>query len=99
MLRRALLVFLLLSFLVAPADATWSIVVVNRRTGEVAVGAATCIARINLVSGLPTLVPGVGAGVVQASGDRTDLVPMTVGLKAGLPPSEILTLVREAESS
>jgi hypothetical protein len=99
MLRRALLVLVLFTFLVAPAGATWSIVVVNRRTGEVAVGAATCIARINLVSGLPTLVPGVGAGVVQASGNRMDLVPMTQGLKAGLAPSDILTLVRLAEPS
>src|SRR5262245_8889102 len=99
MLRRALLALALVSFLVAPADATWSIVVVNRRTGEVAVGSATCIARINLVSGLPTVVPGVGAGVVQASGSRTDLVPMTEGLKAGLDPSDILVLVQRAEPS
>ena len=99
MSRRVLLVSLLLSFLVAPADATWSIVVVNRRTGEVAVGAATCIQRINLVTGLPTLVPGVGAGVVQASGSSSDLVPMTMGLRAGLSPAEILTLVRAAEPS
>jgi hypothetical protein len=99
MLRRALIAFLLLSVLVAPANATWSIVVVNRRTGEVAVGAATCIARINLAMGLPTLVPGVGAGVVQASGSREDLVPMTEGLKAMLPPVQILALVRDAEPS
>jgi len=99
MFRRALLGFLLLSFLVAPAGATWSIVVVNRRTGEVAVGAATCIARINLVSGLPTLIPGVGAGVVQASGSRQDLVPMTMGLRERLSPAEILELVRAAEPS
>jgi len=99
MLRRALFAFLFVSLLVAPADATWSIVVVNRRTGEVAVGAATCIARINLAMGLPTLVPGVGAGVVQASGNRLDLVPMTQGLKAGLAPSAILALVRAVEPS
>lgn len=97
--RRALLVVLFFSLLVAPIDATWSVVVVNRRTGEVAVGAATCIARINLATGLPTLVPGVGAGVIQASGSSSDLVPMTLGLRAGLSPAEILVLVRAAEPS
>lgn len=99
MFRRALLVVLLFSLLVGPAGATWSIVVVNRRTGEVAVGAATCIARINLATGLPTLVPGVGAGVVQASGSSSDLVPMTLGFRDGLSPAEILELVRAAEPS
>lgn len=99
MLRRILLGFVLVSLLVAPADATWSIVVVNRRTGEVAVGAATCIARINLATGLATLVPGVGAGVIQASGSSSDLVPMTVALRAGLSPAEILEIVKDVEPS
>jgi hypothetical protein len=99
MLRRLLLAFLCASLLVSPAGATWSIVVVNRRTGEVAVGAATCIARINLLGGLTTVVPGVGAGVVQASGDSQDLLPMTVGLRQRLDPAEILELVLAAEPS
>jgi hypothetical protein len=99
MLRRALLAFVLASTLVLPANATWSIVVVNRRTGEVAIGSATCIARINLVLGLPTVVPGVGGGVVQASGSSADLVPMTQGLRAGLAPADILDLVIAAEPS
>lgn len=99
MFRRALLAFLCASILVGPAGATWSIVVVDRRTGEVAVGAATCIARINLLTGLPTLVPGVGAGVIQASGDSSDLLPMTEGFRLGLAPAEILTLVQAAEPS
>jgi hypothetical protein len=99
MLRRGLLAFLCASLLVAPASATWSIVVVNRRTGEVAVGSATCIARINLLSGLTSVVPGVGAGVIQASGDSSDLLPMTEAFRLGLAPADILVLVRAAESS
>lgn len=99
MLRRALLAVLVASLLVPPAGATWSIVVVNRRTGEVAVGAATCIPRINLLNGLATVVPGVGGGVVQASGSSDDLVPMTIGLRAGLSPADILDLVIAAEPS
>jgi len=98
MLRRVLLGFLCASLVVSPAHATWSIVVVNRRTGEVAVGGATCIARINLMSGLATVVPGVGAGVIQASGDSDDLLPMTEGFRARLDPSDILDLVIAADS-
>jgi hypothetical protein len=99
MVRRLLLSFLCASLLVSPLGATWSIVVVNRRTGEVAVAAATCIARINLLSGLTTVVPGVGAGVIQASGDSSDLLPMTEGLRLGLAPADILLLVQAAEPS
>jgi len=99
MLRRALTAALCAALLVAPARATWSIVVVDRRTGEVAVGAATCIQRINLLSGLPTLVPGVGAGVIQASGDSSDLLAMTAGFRMGLSPADILVLVQAAEPS
>jgi uncharacterized protein DUF1028/invasin-like protein len=95
---RRLLAYLLCAVLVAsPASATWSIVVVNRRTGEVAVGAATCITRINLLQGLTTIVPGVGAGVVQASGSSSDLLPMYSGLLSGLAPADILVLVQAAE--
>jgi uncharacterized Ntn-hydrolase superfamily protein len=97
MLRRALLVVLCLLIQAQTTAATWSIVVVDRRTGEVAVGAATCLARIDLKAGLPTVVPGVGAGVVQAAGSRTDLVPMTEGLRVGLTPAEILPLVLAAD--
>lgn len=97
MLRRFLLAFLCAVLAAAPTQATWSIVVVNRRTGEVAVGAATCITRINLLTGLTTVVPGVGAGVVQASGSSSDLLPMTAGLRAGLAPADILVLVQAAE--
>jgi len=99
MLRRTLLFLALLGLLVSPASATWSIVVVNRRTGEVAVGGATCIARFNLLNAIPAVSTGRGAGVIQASGDNGDLVPMTQGLRAGLDPADILLLVQAAEPS
>jgi hypothetical protein len=99
MLRRFVLAFVLACTLVAPASATWSIIIVNRRTGEVAVGSATCIARINLLTGLPSVVPGVGAGVIQASGSSSDNVALTAGLRQGLSAQEILDLVLAVEPS
>ena len=99
MLRRLILALTFGVLLVAPASATWSIVIVNRRTGEVAVGSATCIARINLLTGLPSVVPGYGAGVIQASGSSSDNVALSAGLRAGLSAQEILDLVLAVEPS
>jgi len=99
MLHRAVLSLVLACLLTLPARATWSIVVVNRRTGEVAVASATCIARINLLRGLPAVVVGRGAGVIQASGDSGDLVSLAEGLRQGLSPEEILALVQAVEPS
>lgn len=99
MLRRLILALTFGVLLVAPTEATWSIVVVNRRTGEVAVGAATCIARINLLTGLPSVAPGLGAGVIQASGSSSDNVALTAGLRQGLSADEILALVIAVEPS
>ena len=95
--RRSILFLLACTLLVRPADATWSIVVVDRHTGEVGVAAATCIPRTNLLMGLTTVVVGVGGGVVQSAGDPADLVPMTAGLRARLAPADILALVIDAE--
>jgi hypothetical protein len=99
MVRRVLAQLACCLLLVSPAGATWSIVVVDRSTGEVGIASATCIPTINLVRGLPAIVVGRGAGVVQASGAATDLVPMAEGLRAGLSPQEILALVQAAEPS
>ena len=94
---------LLFSFFVAvlfalPASATWSIVVVNRRTGEVAIGSATCLEQIDLTDGLPTLRVGKGAGVIQAlSGGESGLVIIFDELQIGTPPAVILKLVKAAD--
>ena len=97
MVRRALLTFPILALLALPGGATWSIFVVNRRTGEVAIGGATCIERINLTQRLPAIVVGKGGGVIQSAGSPADLVPMAAGLHAGLDPAEILGIVQTVE--
>ncbi|NMH61318.1 DUF1028 domain-containing protein [Alteromonas ponticola] len=47
-----------------PAYATWSIIAVDRDTGEIGIGGASCTFD---VSGVASLVPGKGAIVVQAA--------------------------------
>ncbi len=77
---------------VLPARATWSIVVVNTRTGEVAVASATCLDGFDLVFGLPVIVPGVGAGAAQSVVDQSGTNRKKIWdlLQAGQDPQAIL---------
>src|SRR5262245_14184831 len=94
-LRRLLALALGLALLAAPALATWSIVVVDTRTGEVCVASATCLANLNLKLFLPVIVPGVGCGASQAQLDITGASRLVMwdGLHNGLTPDEILTIL------
>jgi hypothetical protein len=76
----------------APALATWSIVVVNTRTHEVAVASATCLQNVNLRRELPVCRPGLGVGASQSQLD-TGAINRSImydGLGNGLSPQEIL---------
>ncbi len=53
------------------AHATWSILLVDIRTGEIAVGSATCLTNFDLRAGTPVLIPGVGAAAAQSAVDST----------------------------
>ncbi|HED65587.1 MAG TPA: DUF1028 domain-containing protein [Planctomycetes bacterium] len=92
-------VFGLLLCLVLPASATWSIVTINVRTGEVGVASATCLANFNLERGTPVIVVGRGAGVAQASLDSTGVNRQIIwtGIRGRVQtPQEILdTLAME----
>jgi hypothetical protein len=79
--------------------ATWSIVAVNTRTGEVCISSATCLPRTDLTKATPTLVVGHGAGVVQALVDPgiDNRLRMRDGLLAGDSPQEILDLIEELD--
>jgi len=69
MLRRAFLPLLGLLLLAPQSDATWSIVCVNKKTREVGVASATCLAAFNLRNGVPVIVVGEGAAAAQSSLD------------------------------
>ncbi len=96
MLRKLLLASLALLSFAASASATWSICVVNRRTGEVAVAGATCIANIDLMSSIPVIRVGQGAGCIQSAGWEPGLVLIYDLLGAGATPTEILSAIRQA---
>lgn len=62
-------VFLAIALLSAPISSTWSIVVVDLETGEVAVVVATCLENVNLRRVIPAVVPGLGISAHQSIAD------------------------------
>lgn len=85
--------------LVPSAGATWSIVAVNRRTGEVCIASATCIPRQDLTEWTPVLLVGRGGGVTQASLDNGEnKVRIHEGLLSGQTPLEIMASIRAGDS-
>jgi len=80
-------------FWLAPqALATWSIVIMNRKTGEVGVAAATCIPNIDLRSALPVIVVGKGAAAAQSFIDTSGSNRQQIrhGIEAGWDAQTIL---------
>ncbi len=97
--RRPLAFFLAAALLASQALATWSIVVVNVRTGEVAIASATCVENINLRQTIGIVAPEVGAGAAQAT-VASALTRMEIHdlMVLGVPPAEILDIISEGDT-
>jgi uncharacterized Ntn-hydrolase superfamily protein len=65
----------------AVADATWSIVLVDKKTGEVAVGCATCLEGLNLELYCPVVLVGIGTANAQSQIDSTGANRMYIWTK------------------
>ena len=74
------------------ASATWSILLVDLRTGEIAIGSATCLANFDLRANTPVLIPGVGGAAAQSFVDTTGQNRTLIrdGLAEGLTTEQIL---------
>lgn len=100
----ALLALCALAALPAPASATWSILVVDARTGRMVIASATCVSQISierfpaksLMEIQAIVVPGVGIAAAQATLDRTraDQALIYRELRRGTPPQRILQLLQ-----
>lgn len=77
---------------VVPASATWSIVMADTETREVAAGTVTCLNNYDLLDLVPVIVVEKGAGAVQAAGDfagnRRPII--FEGLMDGTSPEDML---------
>jgi uncharacterized Ntn-hydrolase superfamily protein len=96
----------------APAFATWSVIAVDAKTGQVIIASATCVRQQafpqrqpnpsrDLMDVQAVVVPGVGVAACQAGADNTRLNQMLVyaELKKGTPPVRILELLKQLEAA
>jgi hypothetical protein len=99
MLRHLLVSLALVALLVRPADATWSIVLVDTKTGEVGVAACTCLEGLDLLKLLPVMVVGHGGGAAQSAIDTTgaNRKKMYDQLLLGTPPADIIPILLDGD--
>ncbi len=90
--RRALVAISAVLLLSGPALATWSIVVVNTKTGEVCIASATCIPSFQLKPRLAVLLVGQGAAACQSQIDTTSQNKLYIwnGIQSGLTPDQMI---------
>jgi len=83
----------------APAWATWSIVLVDTETKEIAVGSATCLTGFDLRQNLPVVLVEVGAGVAQSAvdGNAVNRIRIHDQLLLGTDPDDILALLAQLD--
>ncbi|MHC4512263.1 MAG: DUF1028 domain-containing protein [Planctomycetota bacterium] len=97
---RRLLALLVLLCLTQALPATWSIILINIVTGEIAVGSATCLANFDLRRGTPVILVGWGAATAQSyvdsSGRNRQLI--LAEFTKGTAPSQILALLAKQDS-
>src|SRR6266850_1101752 len=103
MKTRVLLIILILT-LHTQALATWSVIAVDRKTGQVVIASATCVPQ-QAFAGFPAkglkdvqaiIVPGIGVAAAQANVDRTRLFQKRIAdeLNRGADPARIIDMLR-----
>jgi uncharacterized Ntn-hydrolase superfamily protein len=105
-MRELVLALTLILAAQSSAWATWSIVAVDKKTGQVIVASATCVAQAGFPKRQPmpsrdlmdlqaVIVPGVGVAACQAGADNTHRNQMTVfdELKKGTDPAQIIEIL------
>ncbi len=103
--RRLCAALLLLVLFPAALSATWSVIAVDTRTGQVIIASATCVRQAAFPSfpakGLMDIqaivVPGVGVAAAQAGVDdtRANQHLIHAELKKGTPPEQIIEMLAE----
>jgi uncharacterized Ntn-hydrolase superfamily protein len=90
------------------AFATWSVIAIDKKTGQAIIASATCVQQANFPNRKPmaardlmdvqaVMVPGVGVAACQAAADNTRRNQMLVfeELKKGTDPAKIIELLKE----
>ena len=103
--RRLLVSLLLVTIFPAAVSATWSVIAIDTRTGQVVIASATCVAQ-GRFAGFPStglmdiqaiVVPGVAVAAAQAGVDRTRANHELIyaELKNGTAPERIIEMLSE----
>ena len=111
-MKRILLAFVFVLAAHAPAFATWSVIAVDARTGQVIIASATCVRQQGFPQRKPNgardlmevqavIVPGIGVAACQSGVDNTRDNQMLVynEIKKGTPPAQILELLEQQEAA
>ena len=95
MLLRIVCVLALAAMLTPPCPATWSIILADEETDEIAVGTVTCLNNYDLLAIVPVVVVGKGGGACQSYGDFDGIRRPIIfeHLQLGTPPEEILAIL------
>ncbi len=91
---------IVLTLVLTPAShGTWSIVIADADTREVAVGTVTCLNQFDLLALVPVLVVGKGGAAVQSFGDFDGIRRPIIfdHLMMGTPPEEIFAILENIE--
>jgi hypothetical protein len=74
------------------AQATWSILIADMRTGEIVIGSATCVELIDLQHETPVLISGIGAVTAQSAVDTSGMNRQVIRdrLLQGVPLDAVL---------
>ncbi len=96
-----LLRLLLVGLLGGALPATWSIILIDTRTGEIAIASATCLPGFDLQQGACVIVVGRGAAAAQSFVDVTgaNRALIFAQLQAGTTPAQILAMLAAQDSS
>ncbi len=107
MIRRILVTLAFIVLAHSTALATWSVIALDARTGQVIIASATCVLQSRFASRAPNgardlmdvqavIVPGIGVAACQASADNTRENQMLVyrELQKGTPPAQILEMLK-----
>jgi hypothetical protein len=95
MFKRLSLGATVLGLVCGQAAATWSILIVDTRTGEMGLASATCLTNLDLLQLTPVLLGGVGGATAQSAGDTTGQNRTFIRdrLIEGVAPADILPLL------
>ena len=107
-MKRLILSLTLVLGAAAPAFATWSVIAIDAKTGQVIIASSTCVRQQGFPERKPNgardlmdvqavIVPGVGVAACQAGVDNTRENQMLVynEIKKGTPPAEIIEMLKK----